>query len=136
VLSAMAHGEEETETAAQIGFAELCASLGLEDERALLCSDLIRTSLSKAARKALEALMATPQGYEYQSEFARRHHAQGLVLGQAKARAEDGISVLEARGLPLQADQRERILGCADLDLLGQWVRKVGTISSADELFE
>jgi hypothetical protein len=140
VLSAMAHGAEEPETAAQIGFAGLSASLGLEDERALLYSDLIRTSLSEAARRALEALMATPQGYEYQSEFARKHdaigQAKGIILGQAKARAEAVITVLETRSVPLSAEQRERILGCADLELLGKWVRKVGTISSADELFE
>jgi hypothetical protein len=140
VLSAMAHGGEEPKTAAQIAFAGLIASLGLEDERALLYSDLIRTSLSDAARKALEALMATPQGYEFQSEFARKHdaigQAKGVVLGQVKARAEAIISFLEARGVPLSSEQRERILACADLELLGQWIRKAATISSAGELFE
>jgi hypothetical protein len=140
VLSAMAHGAEEPETAARIAFAGLSASLGLEDERALLYSDLIRNSLSEAARKALEALMATPQGYEYQSEFARKHdaigQAKGIILGQAKARAEDVISFLEARGVPLSGEHRERILGCADLELIARWIRKAATISSADELFE
>jgi hypothetical protein len=140
VLSAMAHGGEEAETAARIAFAGLTASLGLEDERALLYSDLIRTSLSDAARKALEALMATPQGYEFQSEFARKHdaigQAKGVVLGQVKARAEAVISFLEARGIPLSGEQRERILACADLELLARWIRKAATISSADELFE
>jgi len=140
VLSAMAHGAEEPETAAQIGLAGLAASLGLDDERALVYSDLIRDALSEAARKALEALMATPQGYEFQSEFARKHdaigQAKGVVLGQVKARAEAVITVLETRGVPLSADQRERVLGCADLELLGQWVRKAVTVASADKLFE
>jgi hypothetical protein len=140
VLSAMAHGEEEPTAAAQIAFAGLAASLGLEDERALLYSDLIRNSLSDAAHKALEALMATPQGYEYQSEFARKHdaigQAKGVILGQAKARAEDVLAVLEARGVSLSSEQRERILGCADLELLARWVRKAATVSSGDELFE
>jgi hypothetical protein len=80
--------------------------------------------------------MATPQGYEYQSDFARRHHAQGVAIGQAKARAEAVITVLETRGVPLSHEHRERILGSADLEELGKWVRKAVTVSSADELFE
>jgi hypothetical protein len=46
------------------------------------------------------------------------------------------ITVLETRDVPLSAEQREQILACADLELLGQWVRKAVTVSSADELFE
>jgi hypothetical protein len=165
VLSAMAHGKGTAgpETAAQVAFAALAASLGLEDERALLYSDLIRISLGAAARKALEAMMAFPEGYEFQSEFARKHdaigrakgvaigeakgiaigeakgiaigEANGMAIGEAKARAGAVITVLEARGLQVTDEQRERILGCKDLEQLALWVRRVGVVSSADELF-
>jgi hypothetical protein len=131
VLSAMAHGKAEPKTAAQVAFAALAASVGLEDDRALLYSDLIRISLSAAARKALEALMALPHGYEFQSNFARKHDAMGQARGHAKA----VIGVLEARGLHVSDEQRERILGCKDLEQLAAWVRKAVTIASAHELF-
>jgi hypothetical protein len=63
------------------------------------------------------------QGYEFQSEFARRHTAHG------KAEA-----VLEARGLAVSAPERERILACTDLATLAQWVRRAVTAGSASEL--
>ncbi|MFC1643358.1 hypothetical protein ACFL5O_11865 [Myxococcota bacterium] len=132
VLSAMAHGGGEVEIAVKIAMAAEPACAGLPEHRALVYSDLIRISLSEAARKALEELMANTQGYEFQSEFARRHEARG----QTKARAEAVITFLDARGLPPTHEQHERILGCADLETLGQWVRKAATVSSVDELFE
>jgi hypothetical protein len=141
VLSAMAHGKgnDKPETGAQVAFAALSASLGLEDERALLYSDLIRISLGRAARKALEAMMAIPEGYEFQSEFARKHdalgRAKGITIGEAQGQAKAVIGVLEARGLHVSDEQRERILGCKDLEQLAAWVRRVGVVSSADELF-
>jgi hypothetical protein len=137
VLSAMAHGKgkDEPETGARIAFAALAASLGLEDEQALLYSDLIRVSLGAAARKALEAIMAIPEGYEFQSEFARKHDAMGRAKGRAEARADDVITVLEARGLRVSDEQRGRILGCKDLEQLAAWVRGAVTVSLTDELF-
>jgi hypothetical protein len=128
VLSAMAHGAGDPETAAKIGFAALGASLGLDDERALLYSDLIRVSLADAARKALEALMASMQGYEYQSEFHRR--------AEAETRAQAVLEILEARDIALTLEQREQIGSCSDLDTLRKWVKRAATIWTADELFK
>ena len=92
--------------------------------------------------------MALPRGYEFQSEFARKHDALGRARGRtegraqrraeglAEARAEAVIAVLEARGLPVGDEQRARILGCRDAELLGQWIRRAATVSSASEVFE
>ncbi len=87
-------------------------------------------ALGDAARTALEELMRT-EGYEYQSDFARRYRAEGRAEGRAQAL----LMILEARGLEVTADQRERILGSTDLDELDGWLRKAATVACAGELF-
>jgi flagellar biosynthesis/type III secretory pathway protein FliH len=149
VLSAMAHGRDADGPA--IALAALAASVGLNEERALLYSDVILASLSEVTRAAMEELMASGN-YEYQSEFAKTHQAKGRAegraegeaRGEAKGRAEGEargearslLTVLDARGLVVSAEQKERITTCTDLELLGRWLRKAVTARSAEELFE
>lgn len=51
------------------------------------------------------------------------------------ARAADVVDVLDARGLTISDEQRERILGCSDLELLKTWLRRAAVVASTDELF-
>jgi hypothetical protein len=69
--------------------------------------------------------------YEFQSEFAKKHQAEG----RAEGRAEAVLDVLEARGVRASDEARARILACTDAAQLAAWVRKAGTVASADELF-
>lgn len=126
VLSALAHGGDAPEIAARVGTAALIAALGLDPERAALYSQLVDGALSSAARAALETLMQT-QDFPIKSEFAR--------LQRASAGASAVIIVLDARGIPITDEQKHRILGCSDLDVVGGWIRKAATVESADELF-
>ena len=151
VLSALAHGDDEPQIAVQVGFAALVASLGLDDERALLYSDWIRVALGQAARAALEELMET-RGYEFQSEFARKHHNRGVAEGEAKGKAEgeakgkaegkvEGkaealLRLLEKRGLAVADSMRERVLSCTDIELLDRWFDRAVTASDTDAVFE
>ncbi|MFJ8106840.1 hypothetical protein [Streptomyces sp. NPDC096132] len=43
--------------------------------------------------------------------------------------------MLEGRGLPVSDELRERIITCTDLDLLDDWLGRVGTVERAAELF-
>ena len=135
VLSVMAHGQEPHAEA--IGRAALLAAMRLEDERQLLYSDLVFAALSEAAKVALEGLMASGN-YEFQSDFAKKHQAkgraEGLEEGRAEGRAEALLLLVEARGLAITAQQRERILFCNDNAQLEAWVRKAVTVTSVDEL--
>ena len=124
VLSAMAHGRGDVEIAVQIALTAAGAMVGLDPDRRALYLDLLMAALSEAARKALEML---PQGYEFQYKPFRQ--------AQLKSKAEDVIDFLDARGIALGDEQRERILECDDLQLLRKWVRHAATVSSADELF-
>ncbi|MBI2375835.1 MAG: Uma2 family endonuclease [Deltaproteobacteria bacterium] len=44
------------------------------------------------------------------------------------------LGVLEGRGIPVSAADRERILSCRDAKKLSSWIRKSGTVASATEL--
>ena len=138
VLSAMAHGAEEPELAVRIATAALAGVVGLDDERALLYSDLIRISLGEAARRAFEDLMANGS-YEYQSDFHRKAdalgRAKGRAEGEAKGEATALLTFLDARGIHVGDEHKERIQACTDLDVLQRWIRRAATAASADELF-
>ena len=84
--------------------------------------------LHAAARRWAEEKM---RGYEFQSEFARTYVAKG----ELKAKAADVITFLEARGLEVPADVRERVLASTDLAELDRWIRRAAVVSEARELF-
>ncbi|WP_437598896.1 hypothetical protein WMF28_39525 [Sorangium sp. So ce590] len=142
VLSAMAHGQGEAGEA--IGVAFLGAAAGLDEERRAVYGDLVLSSLNAAARRTLEAMMKS--GYEFQSDFARSYVAKGRKEGMEKgmekgreqgileAKAHDVIAVLEARGLEVPAEVRERVLASTDLAELDRWIRRAAVVSDAREL--
>ncbi|WP_437721826.1 hypothetical protein [Sorangium sp. So ce861] len=134
VLSAMAHGQEEVGEA--IGVAFLAAAAGLDEERRALYGDLVLSSLNEAARRTLEAMMKA--GYEFQSEFARSYVAkgreEGMREGTLKAKAQAVLAFLEARGLEVPADVRERVLASTDLAELDRWIRRAAVVTDAREL--
>ena len=129
MLSVMAHGRGDVDRAVQIALAAV-AGVGHVSDRDLsvLYSDLIDAALSEAARKAFQML---PQGYQFQSESMR----QSFEKGQAAGRAADVLDFLDARGLLVTPEQRDRIIGCTDLEMLKIWIRRSATITSVDALF-
>ncbi|MCW5813344.1 MAG: hypothetical protein KIT84_20110 [Labilithrix sp.] len=44
------------------------------------------------------------------------------------------LTVLDARGIAVSAEQKERILGCSDVALLDRWIRKAVIVASAEEI--
>jgi hypothetical protein len=147
VLSVIAHGLGRHGT--KVATAALGAALGLEEELALLYSDLIMASVNEATKRSLEALMS--DGYVYQSEFALKHQAlgrsegealgrsEGEALGrsegEAKGKAEAVLAFLSARGLDVTDAVKERIRACDNLALLDRWIRAAATVTNAEELF-
>ena len=80
--------------------------------------------------------MTIPAGYQFQSELAQKHQKLGRVEGRVEGRAEAVLAVLDARGLAVTDEQRERIEGTTDLEALDRLVRNAATVDSASELFE
>lgn len=131
VLSVMAHGKGDVETAVKVALAAAaCIGTVPEDPRTgVLYSDLIEAALSEAARKAFFML---PQGYEFQGQTAR----ESFQKGRAAEKAADVIAFLEARGLVVSDAHRQRIVETTDLETLARWVRRAATITATDALFE
>jgi len=128
VLSALAHANDP-DVGPLVALAALAAAHGLEAERAVLYHDVVLATLGDAARAALENLMAS--GYQFQSDFAKKHQA----IGRAEGKADDILRVLVARGLSISEAGRARILGTTDLALLDRWLVQAVTASRADDIF-
>jgi hypothetical protein len=136
VLSAQAYGKGKQ--GLKVALAALGATVGLDESRALFYTDLIMAALSEAARKALEGMLR--EGYQYQSDFAKKYFGAGLAegeaRGEAKGKAEGLLTILSVRGIAVPDDIRERTLSCQDLEQLDAWLRKAATAESLDEVFE
>jgi hypothetical protein len=134
VLSSIAHGSATdpaaVEVAVRIATVTLEACRDLPDERAVVYSDLVLASLSKAV---YEALMTLPAGYELQSEFARMHRAEGRAEGCAEGRAALLRRLLSRRfgDLPGWAVGR---IEAATVEQMDAWADAVLTASSLTEI--
>lgn len=123
VLSVIAHGHEPGSE--NIALAALAACDPLDNPRGRLYADLIYGSLDEAARAALEDIMQQ-NNYTYQSDFARKYVAEGIL--------ETLRTLLEQRFGELPADVGDR-LDKADASTLRTWTRRVLTASSLDDVF-
>jgi protein-disulfide isomerase-like protein with CxxC motif len=82
-----------------------------------------------AADKAVaEALIAKGE------PTIRQLEAVGKAEGRVEATTEAIVKILEARGLTVNAIERETILACHDPKRLDRWLRRVAEVSSAEEL--
>jgi len=140
VLSVIAHAEDPE--AVEIGRSALAAAAKLDEERARFYADMVYAYIGEAARKVLEATMGL-QNYEYQSDFAKRFIAQGRAEGRDEGRAEGEakgrratlLAIVEARGLTLTEDQRQRVEACSDPEQLDRWARAAAVATTSDALF-
>ncbi|GLW97653.1 hypothetical protein [Microtetraspora sp. NBRC 16547] len=93
------------------------------------------------ARKHLEEIVTTTShDYEsmagqYLSHWIDRGRQEGLQEGRAEGEAAAVLAVLDARGLEISPDARDRITRCSDLHQLEAWIRRAVTVTSADDLF-
>ena len=143
VLSVVAHGKRDVATAMSIARAAIDASRPLPEEQRVLYSALIEKALSEAARKALEM---EPQIKQFFSEAHQRSYAKGeaegeakgeakgLAKGLAKGKAESLMIILQQRGLVMTDEQQRQILSCTDVATLDQWLDRVLSVASVEEL--
>ncbi len=69
--------------------------------------------------------------YEFRTELIGRPFREG----EAKGRAEAILGVLDARGIAVSNEVRERVNASSDLDELDRWVRRAAKVDSAEDLF-
>ncbi|MGW2308116.1 hypothetical protein [Actinomadura luteofluorescens] len=69
--------------------------------------------------------------YEWQSEFALTHRAEGFAEGLVKGL----LLLLKARELDVPADVRGRVEGCTDSEQLERWIRRAVNADSVEDIF-
>jgi hypothetical protein len=84
---------------------------------------------SDAARRRLETMMTT---MEWKSDFIESYVQQGEV----KARAEDVIKIIDARGIDVTDQQRHEVTSCADIAQLDEWFDRALVATSAADVFK
>ncbi|WP_329327900.1 hypothetical protein [Streptomyces luteogriseus] len=62
-------------------------------------------------------------------------YLEGEAKGEARGEAKAILRFLEARGVAVPQEARDRIADCADLDLLNRWLDRTPHVESVDELF-
>src|SRR5690606_6655796 len=129
VLSVMAHGRGDVETAVKIALSAAQGTAALDEDTRVLYFDLIEAALGEAARKAFEML---PQNYEFQGPTFKK----GELKGQTAMAAAAVLEVLDARGISVSEEIRRRVQSSTDLEQLRHWHRRAVVITSADELFD
>ncbi|MCK9872861.1 hypothetical protein AB0M72_15425 [Nocardiopsis dassonvillei] len=73
--------------------------------------------------------------YEFRTELIGRPFREGEAKGRAAGRAEAILGVLDARGIAVSNEVRERVNASSDLDELDRWVRRAAKVDSAEDLF-
>ncbi len=76
-----------------------------------------------------EMTMSLDQAYQ-------RWERETLARGRSEGKAEAVLEVLGARGLPVTAAQRKRVLACADEKVLVGWLRAAATAPSVSALLD
>ncbi|WP_433227164.1 hypothetical protein [Actinomadura formosensis] len=93
--------------------------------------DYLMTRFSAAASTLLAEIMPIAN-YEWQSDFAKAHIAEGRAEGEAKA----VLLVLDSRGIAVPNDIRERVTGCTDTDQLERWLQRAAVIDKVEDLLD
>jgi hypothetical protein len=136
VLSAVAHGSGDVDTAVSIGLAAVNAVMALPAEQRLLYSALIEQALSEAARKAMAMDSQVERFFsDAQRQSFDRGKAEGEAEGEAKGEAKALLVILRRRGVAVTSDQQHRILACTDVATLDRWLDRAFSVASAEELF-
>jgi uncharacterized ferritin-like protein (DUF455 family) len=134
VLSALAHGRDANwERAVEIALAARNAIVGLDAGRADLYVDLIRNSLSEAARRALMNVDLREIKYKFQSDWALEQLAESRAEGEVLGRAALVIRLLTAKfgEVAPQVDDRIRHASIAELDAIGERLLTASTLQEA-----
>jgi hypothetical protein len=131
VLSVMAHGQGDVETATAIADAATTGISQLSEDQRLLYSLLIQSNLSTAARKAIEM---HPRLEKFLTETQRQQLQQSRAEGRAEGEATALLKILAQRGLELTPEQRRRITECTELAVLERWIDRSLSAGSIDEV--
>ncbi|MFE6894150.1 hypothetical protein [Streptomyces sp. NPDC057694] len=93
------------------------------------------TSAGATWRETMSVITYFPGRGSFREEAYLEGKAEGKVEGEVAGLVEAVARVLDRRGVALTDAQRERILACAELDVLHQWLDLAVCVTDADALF-
>lgn len=133
VLSAALHSRDGEADAILNALAKALKGLSADDENtAVIFIELTEQGLGKTQAADLwRHLMAVDLSF-FQSQTAQQLRAEG----RAEGRAEAVLLLLGHRNVEVSEEDRERILGCGDPDVLDVWLKRALTATSAAEVFD
>ncbi|MFJ4810797.1 hypothetical protein [Streptomyces longwoodensis] len=76
-----------------------------------------------------------PVNYFFKNPVAEKVRDEGREEGREEERAAMVLRILEWRGIAVSEAVRERVTGCADLELLETWAQRAVHASTAEDLF-
>lgn len=136
VLSALVHGKSaSTDTSVRIALAAHAAIADLEADRASLYYDLLMSALNDAAREVLKTMDMSK--YQYQSDFARQYHSQGIAEGLARGEQQGRAALLtkqlSMRFGSLTPETQARIVSASipELEFIAERVLTAATLEEA-----
>jgi hypothetical protein len=129
VFSALTHGRS-SEVGAMLE--ALAGALNaIDGETALTLMEMTEAGLVGTAGQQMWRELMRKQLIPYKSEFRR----EGIEEGRAEGRADAILQILGKRGIAVDDASRERIVSCANLDILGDWVDRSLTATQVSDLF-
>ncbi|MFI1914402.1 hypothetical protein [Nocardia sp. NPDC020380] len=103
----------------------------IDEDDALIFAELTELGLGKGpAAKTWRQLMSVDLSF-FRSETSQRLRAEGEAQGLIRAI----LKSLQARGIDVGPETRERIVGCSDPEVLDAWLDRSFTVNSAVDLF-
>jgi len=141
VFSALTHGRSSQVSAILETLAGALAAV--DGETALTLVEITEAGLVGTAGQQKWRELMRKQLIPYVSEFRRQGIEEGRAVGieegraqgEAAGRADAILQVLDKRGIAVDEDSRERIVSCADLDILGDWLDRSLTATQVSDLF-
>lgn len=133
VLSALTFGDEPGGVV--VLDAVFAALATIDPDTAAQYSEIIAASLRGSGREHVEELVVI-KDFQYTSRLAQRLRAEGKAEGAAEKQAEFVVMALQRRGVCVSAEERARILACADLETLDRWLDRAFTVEKAADVFD
>ncbi len=133
VLSVLAHRRGPKVEA--IARAAIGALDGVAGDAAVLYLDAILAALGLLGRRLVKEMAQT---HVFQSEYLRRRFRQERDEGRDEGRTAGMVvallAILEARGMAVSAEQRQRITSASDPVVIETWIRRAASGASTQEL--
>ena len=106
----------------------------LWDRGTKVTGEVIRQVLRCVMREQQAEELMWTEGQRLRAEGRKQGRREGRVEGRAEGRAEAVLRILAIRGVRLDDESRQRILGCTDLATLDGWLERALRANTLSEV--